>query len=78
MNLLLEVILLQKISPINCTPVVKKSLIFLLVGYFAGDAIELLNQYLKYGTYIISGALLLFVAGYFVLGAYLDKKIISQ
>lgn len=53
-----------------------KSLVFIMVGYYFKTTSEFFNSYLRYGTFLMSGLVLVFFVLYILLGIYFDRKII--
>jgi membrane protein DedA with SNARE-associated domain len=51
----------------NFLATLPKSLLWIIIGYFFGQASVLVNKYLKYGTYISIGILILAIAVYFII-----------
>jgi membrane protein DedA with SNARE-associated domain len=51
----------------NFLATLPKSLLWIFIGYFFGQASVLVNKYLKYGTYISIGILILSIAVYFAI-----------
>jgi membrane protein DedA with SNARE-associated domain len=51
----------------NFLATLPKSLLWIIIGYFFGQASVLVNEYLKYGTYISIGIFILAIAVYFVI-----------
>ena len=55
-----------------------KSLIFIILGYYFGQATGTINHYLEYGTLIISGLVSIFFIAYLFLGKYVEAKFIEK
>ena len=55
-----------------------KSLIFLLLGFYLGQASSTINQYLEYGTIVVSAAVMIVFVVYLFVGKQLEKKFINH
>ena len=51
----------------NFLATLPKSLLWIIIGYFFGQASVLVNKYLKFGTYISIGIFILSIAAYFAI-----------
>jgi membrane protein DedA with SNARE-associated domain len=51
----------------NFLATLPKSLLWIFIGYFFGQASVLINKYLKFGTYISIGVFILSIAVYFII-----------
>lgn len=56
---------------------VPKSLAFVLLGYYFGRSTGIINQYLEYGTFLISALIVAIFIAYLFVGRYVDEKVIK-
>jgi membrane protein DedA with SNARE-associated domain len=62
----------------NFLATLPKSMTFILIGYYYGEALNTISQYLVFGTWIVLGLMALTVLIYVFVGRFMYKKMLKE